>query len=166
MATVTLTLPWPPTVNHYYGRTRNGRVYLKPAGKRYRFEAAVALARMGHPRLAGRVRVHLTLSPPDKRRRDIDNIRKAIYDAISDRPGHRGIIQDDAQILGDAAVFVDLDTDRAGVIVTVIEIGEDNGNQKDRPEIAKARTQKSHDQAGGGETDHQPIAENYRNDLP
>lgn len=112
MRTIKLRLPWPPSVNHYYGHTRTGRVYLKEAGRLYRRKAAVEFARLGWPRLEGPVRVHLILSPPDRRKRDIDNIRKAIYDAISDRKQkrmviHHGIISDDANIKEDGAEFVE-----------------------------------------------------------
>lgn len=54
----------------------------------------------------GRVSVRLILSPPDRRVRDIDNVRKAIYDAISDRRGHKGIITDDADIKTDSAFMI------------------------------------------------------------
>lgn len=120
MRTLTLRLPWPPSVNHYYGRTKSGRVYLKEAGRLYRRKAAVELARLGWPRLSGAVRVHLLLSAPDRRRRDIDNIRKAVYDAISDRKGHIGVIADDADIKEDSAEFVE--TGESVVVVRICEM--------------------------------------------
>ena len=120
MKTVSLRLPWPPTVNHYYGRSSNGRVYLKDAGRLYRRKAAVEFARLGCPRLEGPVSVSLILIPPDKRKRDIDNIRKAVYDAISDRRGHRGIIADDADIRSDCAIFAD--PGEGEIRITIMEI--------------------------------------------
>lgn len=112
MRTLSLRLPWPPSVNHYYGRTQTGRVYLKSAGRLYRRNAAVEFARLGWPRIDGPVRVHLLLYPPDRRKRDIDNIRKAVYDALSDRKYkkaivHFGVLPDDANIKEDGAEFVD-----------------------------------------------------------
>jgi crossover junction endodeoxyribonuclease RusA len=112
MRTLALRLPWPPTVNHYYGRTRIGRVYLKKAGRLYRREAAAEFARLGWPRLEGPVGVHMILSPPDRRKRDIDNINKAIYDALSDRRHkgvviHRGVIPDDANIKKSSSEFAE-----------------------------------------------------------
>lgn len=117
MKTVTVRLPWPPSVNHYYGRSKNGRVFLKEPGRLFRRKAATEFARMGWPRLEGKVRVALILSPPDNRKRDIDNIRKAAYDALSDRKGHTGIIADDADIIADRAEFV---SEREGWIEAVI----------------------------------------------
>ena len=128
MNVVTLTLPWPPTINHYYGHTRNGRIYLLPEGKRYRLRVAVILAGAGWPRVSGKVEVRLVLQPPDRRRRDIDNVRKAVYDAISDRPGHRGVIADDADIKTDSAVFAAPDPAGEGLVFTVITDRGDNDN--------------------------------------
>jgi len=107
MKTISLTLPWPPSVNHYYGRSKSGNVYLKEAGRMYRKNAAVEFARLGWPRIDGFVRVDIIASPPDRRRRDIDNIRKAAYDAISDRKGHTGVIADDVHIQADSAVMAE-----------------------------------------------------------
>ena len=107
MNTISFRLSWPPSVNHYYGRTRTGRIYLKDAGRLYRRKAALEFARLGWPRVNGGVSVHLVLVPPDRRRRDIDNLRKAIYDAVSDRKGHRGVIADDSLIIEDSAAFAD-----------------------------------------------------------
>ena len=45
-------------------------------------------------RLAGRLRVTITLNPPDKRRRDIDNFAKAIFDALT----HAQVWLDDSQV--------------------------------------------------------------------
>jgi crossover junction endodeoxyribonuclease RusA len=40
------------------------------------------------------VRIDMVISPPDRRRRDLDNVLKAILDGIQ----HAGIIEDDAQV--------------------------------------------------------------------
>lgn len=121
MKTVTIRLPWPPSVNHYYGRSKNGHVYLKEAGRLYRRKAATEFARLGWPRLEGKVRVHLVLSPPDQRKRDIDNIRKAVYDALSDRKGHWGIIADDADIVADGAEFAVSGEGMVAISLTTIQ---------------------------------------------
>lgn len=134
MRTLTLRLPWPPSVNHYYGRAKSGHTYLKEAGRLYRKKAAAEFARLGWPRLEGAVRVRLVLSPPDRRKRDIDNIRKAIYDALSDRKHrrvvvHRGVIADDAAIREDEAVFAEAGEGMVEIHIT--EIGENNGWEKE-----------------------------------
>jgi len=41
-------LPYPPTINHYYGRSKQGHVFIKPRGKLYRV-AVDALLREWRP---------------------------------------------------------------------------------------------------------------------
>lgn len=125
MRSISFRLPWPPSINHYYGRRRQGGVYLKERGRLYRKKASLEFARLDWPRLFGKVQVSLLLSPPDRRTRDIDNIRKAIYDAISDRKKrnaviHHGVIPDDKFIVRDNAEF--LDTVEGYVDVTITEL--------------------------------------------
>lgn len=136
MDTVSFRLPWPPSVNHYYGRMKSGQVFLKEAGRLYRANARVEFARLGWPRIDGAVRVHLLLSAPDRRVRDIDNIRKAVYDAISDRRKgkvivHQGIIPDDANIRADSAEFIDPGEGLVHVTITKIT-GEHHEQKKEK----------------------------------
>lgn len=92
-------LPWPPSVNKIWRMaTINGapRMLLSAEGRKYR-EAVLttALACYGSVRpLEGRLRVHLLACPPDRRRRDLDNVAKAILDALT----HAGVWNDDEQI--------------------------------------------------------------------
>jgi crossover junction endodeoxyribonuclease RusA len=44
--------------------------------------------------LEGRLAVHITLFPPDRRKRDVDNILKALLDACE----HAGCYESDSQI--------------------------------------------------------------------
>ncbi len=44
--------------------------------------------------LEGRLAVHITLFPPDRRKRDVDNILKALLDACE----HAGCYDSDSQI--------------------------------------------------------------------
>lgn len=98
-----LTLPWPPSMNHYWRSVAMGRsvrVLISARGRAYRAQVArsVALkATVGasgrHP-LAGRLAVTVTAYPPDRRRRDLDNLGKALLDACT----HAGIWLDDSQI--------------------------------------------------------------------
>ena len=86
-----LKLPYPPSMNHYYRSWRN-RVVISAAGVRYRQD--VATITEGHRKLLGRIRLELTVCPPDLRRRDMDNVLKATLDAMQ----HAGIYDDDSQI--------------------------------------------------------------------
>ena len=91
-------LPWPPTVNTYYTVAR-GRKILSKRGREYKTETVkmlTALKCMGEAGEFGDVLVRMTIEafPPDKRRRDLDNILKALKDAMTDA----NIYDDDNQV--------------------------------------------------------------------
>ena len=100
---MTLTFPWPPSVNHYWIRTKRGMTRSERA-KAYLHEAGVALILQGHsaiasgvrrgPYYAERLRVRVVAHPPNKIRRDLDNLGKAICDALQ----HYQLCRDDSQI--------------------------------------------------------------------
>ena len=71
---ITLKLPWPPSVNNYYGRTRTGSVFIKKEGKVFRETVVAALAEFVRDRepLTQRLQVWIEAYPPDRRRRDLD----------------------------------------------------------------------------------------------
>ena len=78
--------------------------------------------------MSGDIFVSIFASPPDRRKRDLDNIRKCVYDALSDRVvkgkvTHKGIMADDCQIKRDAAEMLPYAKGEEGsLIVTVSEI--------------------------------------------
>jgi len=96
-ATLEVELPYPPSVNHYW-RYARGRFYISPAGHSYR--KAVAAALFGCEKLSGPVALEIEVYPPDRRRRDLDNILKSVLDALE----HAGAFDDDAQV---ASIFVE-----------------------------------------------------------
>lgn len=94
---MTLTLPYPPSVNHYWRtvRTRHGcRVLISREGRAYRTKVGSILAVAGIRRQTGRLAVRIDVHPPDRRRRDLDNAMKALLDALE----HGGAYEDDSQI--------------------------------------------------------------------
>lgn len=100
MATgVSLTLPWPPSVNHYWRHPTRGKLagrhLISEKGRAYReavAEAVLLQARGIH--LGGRLALTIIVHPPDRRRRDLDNVLKALLDAMT----HTGIWADDSDI--------------------------------------------------------------------
>ena len=86
-------LPWPPSVNHYW-RMVKGRMLISREGRDYRTAVARALGEAGAVRLEGRLEVQVDAWPPDRRRRDLDNLCKALLDALE----HGGAYRDDGQI--------------------------------------------------------------------
>jgi len=74
-----LTLPWPPTGNSAV-RHAQGVHYLRPEVIAYRDSVAALCAHRA--RVKGRYRLHVHMSPPDARARDMDNTLKTLNDAL------------------------------------------------------------------------------------
>ena len=67
---------------------------LSREGRRYRASVCAALATRRVVRVNGRLEVRVTVCPPDNRRRDLDNVQKALLDALA----KGGAYRDDSQI--------------------------------------------------------------------
>ena len=96
---IRLQLPWPPTLNTYWRHAVvKGRAVtmLSKEGREYREEVARIVLYNGwtYKRIAGRLRVTICAHPPDKRKRDLDNLPKGILDALT----HAEVWVDDEQI--------------------------------------------------------------------
>jgi crossover junction endodeoxyribonuclease RusA len=78
----TYELPWPPSVNHYYVRARNGHIAIGSKGRKYRQLVIATLALDRQEPMEGFLAVTIDLFPPDKRRRDVDNVLKCLLDAM------------------------------------------------------------------------------------
>lgn len=92
---IEIILPFPPSVNTYwrYGRLANGR-RMHMISKKGRVFAGEVAGLVSTPPLTCRLAVQITLCPPDKRKRDIDNYLKATLDALT----KAGAWEDDEQI--------------------------------------------------------------------
>lgn len=88
---VTLDLPWPPTGNLYYRRVGN-KTLISAKGRRFRKQ--IARDCRGVAMLTGRLSVTVEAFPPDRRRRDLDNLNKALLDALQ----KASVYEDDEQI--------------------------------------------------------------------
>lgn len=86
-----IKLPYPPSLNTYY-RNWRGRTVISAQGLVFR--NLVAVATEGMPKTNERIRLTLLVCPPDRRRRDLDNVCKATLDALQ----HAGLYDDDSQI--------------------------------------------------------------------
>jgi crossover junction endodeoxyribonuclease RusA len=130
-------LPWPPSVNHYW-KARGGRRFISPTAKAW-LDEAILLLRATRVRFDGPVRVSMFLSPPDRRRRDGDNLEKAVMDALV----KAGVIQDDSlrhvpearrELVGDCGGYV---------LLVVEEMGDD------KPASIPARLGRAGKEKGG-----------------
>ena len=90
---ITLELPWPPSVNHYY-RHVGPRVLISKDGRKYRETVARITRRAANPTFCAPVDVDIGLYPPDNRRRDADNSLKSLLDALT----CAGVYEDDSLI--------------------------------------------------------------------
>jgi Holliday junction resolvase RusA-like endonuclease len=81
-------------VNHYY-RHVGPRTLISRKGRRFRENVALVLAALGVRPLDGPLDVEVDVFPPDRRRRDIDNVQKALLDSLQ----HGGAYEDDSQIV-------------------------------------------------------------------
>jgi len=101
-------LPFPPSVNRYWRHVaigRSVRAITSEAGRKYRKEVVALLG--GAAKYTDKQRLAITLwaYPPDRRRRDLDNLPKAVLDAIE----AAGVVEDDSQ-------FDELHVVRCGVV--------------------------------------------------
>ena len=72
---IEITLPWPPTVNTYW-RTFNGRVLISAKGREYRKAVAdQVLIQRAAKHIDYAMKVTIAAYRPDRRRRDLDNLR-------------------------------------------------------------------------------------------
>lgn len=98
METIKLTLPYPPTINHYYGNRKGGGKYIKPKGRAFREKVryAVLMNRMGMVLLPLEMPISMSVGvyPPDNRKRDLDNVIKALQDSLQ----LADVYKDDCQI--------------------------------------------------------------------
>lgn len=89
---IKLIVPYPPSINTYYG-VYNHRIYIKAPGKAYRRRVASHFRGTVVP-MHGDVGVFMDVWHPDKRKRDLDNVQKCFFDALQ----AAGLYEDDSQI--------------------------------------------------------------------
>lgn len=96
---IELRLPYPPTVNTYWTLVRRGKMVAKILSKRGReYKESVkkdCKAQLKkHKPFGGQLRVRILAVLPDRRKRDLDNIFKSLFDAME----YSEVFVDDVQI--------------------------------------------------------------------
>lgn len=83
MNTYIITLPWPPSNNRYYRHNR-GRTHISTEGQCYRDRVAQIIKdKMLDIGISTPVKICIECHMPDRRRRDLDNLQKAAFDALT-----------------------------------------------------------------------------------
>jgi len=85
---LTLVLPYPPSVNTYWRHLSKGplagRTLISEAGRKYRkVIGEILLVERVNKAPEGNLAVTIEARMPDKRKRDLDNIPKAVLDAFT-----------------------------------------------------------------------------------
>jgi crossover junction endodeoxyribonuclease RusA len=89
-----LVLPFPPSVNTYWGFHGSHR-FLTNKAKAFKCKVAHQFKLLNCQGLSVlRLKVTVELCPPDKRIRDLDNYAKSLLDALC----QAGVFEDDSQI--------------------------------------------------------------------
>jgi len=118
---IVLKLPYPPSANTYYRSLRKGklagRVLISEKGRAY-CEAVAAIVGNVNP-LGEHLIVMVTLYPPDRRKRDIDNPIKPLLDSLT----KSGLWLDDSQIKRIEITMTDIIGGYASVVVMEKEHG-------------------------------------------
>lgn len=91
---LTFLLPCPPSVNSYYFRGKTG-VFVTEKGKEYRqlTQIRIKVLKMDL-NLESKLRLWVVLDPPDRKKRDADNILKCLLDSLQSAE----VYKDDSQI--------------------------------------------------------------------
>lgn len=109
-----IELSWPPSVNTYW-RTFKGRMIISKAGRDYRKAVQDAvLMQLANKHWEEKLKVTVEAFRPDNRRRDLDNLLKAILDALA----HAGVYLDDSQIVDLRIYWAE---EKSGKVIVTLE---------------------------------------------
>lgn len=99
---VELFLPFPPSINDYYGN--HGHVkFVRAKGSQFRKDVREAVIQQlgpNFPVIDWKMKIAINEYMPDRRKRDLDNYLKALLDSLSplEKDGWPGIWEDDSLI--------------------------------------------------------------------
>ena len=135
MSLCELKLGYPPTVNTYYRMVNiNGspRALLSKKGRLYKMQCAAVAAETGvlNMGFTGPVELWLYYAAPDKKKRDLDNVLKAVLDGIT----YSGVIIDDSQVVSIHAYKGRLNREDPHCLVQIVAL--DKEDREETPDVA------------------------------
>ncbi len=91
---IIIELPWPPSANTYW-RRNGSRYFISTKGQHYRTSAGWTCHKFRkHFSANMRLKISIDAYPPDKRKRDLDNLFKSVLDSLQ----YATVFVDDSQI--------------------------------------------------------------------
>jgi len=115
-----LNLPLPPSVNSYRTIFR-GRMGISKAGREFKAQVSDYVVEYRVPKLGkARLEMKVIIYPRDRRKQDIDNRIKALWDALGDA----GVFDDDEQI--DVLIVERGEIKKGGGVIVFIDKIEEN----------------------------------------
>jgi len=90
-----ITIPFPPSVNHYYRNGRNGSKFVAEKGKEHRSKVWAICRKEVKDPTRKKLAVTFICHKPDNRKRDLDNLLKCLQDSLT----KGGMWHDDSQIV-------------------------------------------------------------------
>jgi crossover junction endodeoxyribonuclease RusA len=113
---IILNLPLPPSVNSYRTIFR-GRMGISKAGREFKEQVQDYVVEYRVPKLgSARLEMKVVIYPRDRRKQDIDNRIKALWDALGDA----GVFDDDEQI--DVLMIERGEIKKGGGVLVMIDI--------------------------------------------
>jgi crossover junction endodeoxyribonuclease RusA len=113
---LTLELPWPPSINTYWRHGR-GRTYLSAVGRNYRELVRDRMPVFHRSWDSEHLELFIDASPPDRRKRDLDNILKSLIDGLM----HAGVYRDDSQIKTIVARMLEKHEGDGGLVTVTVQ---------------------------------------------
>lgn len=88
---IQFALPFPVPLHACFVKSKGGSGIPSKRYKAYAAEATAMLYQQGRPRMSGPVDIKFSLTAPDRRKRDGDNLFKCLMDTLV----NNGVIEDD-----------------------------------------------------------------------
>jgi crossover junction endodeoxyribonuclease RusA len=114
---INLRLPWPPSGNRYW-RNVLGRMIVSKEARAYKETVKkLVMAHRLHT-LSGKIELSIHAYPPDRRKRDLDNLLKVVIDAMQDA----GLYANDSQIDKISIQRMSIDGDGGELVIELKEL--------------------------------------------